>query len=124
MIQELNVYVVVRRNDDVLLLKRKNGLWEFPGGGVEWGEHPLTAAQRELKEETQLSCHNLSLLTVTSAVFFKDGVPKHAVYIVYECKDWDGEVKLSHEHTDYVLTSSLQSFNLCLNARGIDLEKR
>ena len=29
--------------------------WENPGGGVQWGEESLTAALRELKEETGIS---------------------------------------------------------------------
>ena len=41
-IQELNTYIVLFSNDRVLLLKRPNGLWEFPGGAVEWGESPET----------------------------------------------------------------------------------
>lgn len=30
----------------------RNGLWCFPGGGVEPGEHPARAAERECYEET------------------------------------------------------------------------
>jgi 8-oxo-dGTP diphosphatase len=42
-----------------LLIKRKNppaaGQWSLPGGKIELGEETLTAGQRELTEETNLS---------------------------------------------------------------------
>jgi 8-oxo-dGTP diphosphatase len=36
----------------VLCLHKKRNTWEVPGGHVEGGEAPLTAAKRELYEET------------------------------------------------------------------------
>lgn len=39
----------------VLVRRRDNGLWGFPGGIVDWGEDILAAAQRELREETGLT---------------------------------------------------------------------
>ena len=48
--------VVVRRTDDgwrVLLLRVYN-YWDFPKGVVEPGEDALTAARREVREETTI----------------------------------------------------------------------
>ena len=55
-----DVYVVVRRGDDILLLLRsgtgyKDGEWGPPSGKVEPGETYTEAAVRELAEETGIA---------------------------------------------------------------------
>ena len=49
----LNVGLIVINNKGKLLLcKRKNiNSWQFPQGGIDYGESPLKAARRELYEE-------------------------------------------------------------------------
>jgi len=51
------VVVVVRRDGRYLVLRRvpeRLGYWNLVAGGVEPGESPADAAQRELREETGL----------------------------------------------------------------------
>ncbi|NLS52108.1 NUDIX domain-containing protein [Hafnia alvei] len=52
----LAVYIIVRQQQSILLLQRKNtgfddGKWSLPAGHVEEGESALTAAVREAEEE-------------------------------------------------------------------------
>ena len=119
-IQELNVYAVVLYKNKFLIMKGTHGFWEFPGGGVDFGEHPLTSAHRELKEETGLEAKNLSLVGITSAIFKKQGNDKHAVYAIYKGTVTSDKVILSHEHTEYkwVTKSELSVFTLGLNAQS------
>lgn len=46
--------ILIDKDGYCLLTKRANGkkdAWVFPGGGIDPGETPIIAAQRELKEE-------------------------------------------------------------------------
>jgi 8-oxo-dGTP diphosphatase len=72
----------------VLLQKRgDDGLWGTPGGGLEPGEEFLTAARRELLEETGLTCPDLALLPleeglVSGPEFYHRYPNGHEIYLV------------------------------------------
>jgi 8-oxo-dGTP diphosphatase len=100
-IQETNACIALFNEGKVLLLKRPDGIWEFPGGSIEWGERPETCAVREAKEETGLNAAGISLLTVTSATYPKGENQKHSIYIVFRGGASSQEVVLSAEHTEY-----------------------
>ena len=61
------VYVFAFRNDRVLLVKNRKRGWEAPGGKIEDGETPETAAYREFTEETGRS------LKILCYEFFEGG---------------------------------------------------
>ena len=68
---------VVIREARVLLVRRRNrpdaGLWGYPGGKCEPGEHAAEAALRELGEETGLrgrAAHPLGVLFIRRPEFF------------------------------------------------------
>lgn len=100
-VQELNAYLVLKKQGKLLLLKRFNGIWEFPGGGVEFGEHPKDAAIRETKEETGLEAKEAELIGITSATFISNAKNKHAIYAVYLAKEFSGSVRISQEHAGF-----------------------
>ena len=90
--------IMVNDEGKVLILKRapkmitKDGSWKWdlPGGHAERGEKDIHALAREVKEETKV--------TIVSAPswFLLD---KNTRF--YILRDWDGEVALSDEHSDY-----------------------
>lgn len=40
--------------DKFLITEEDNGIWELPGGGIDWGESPQDSIIREIKEEMGL----------------------------------------------------------------------
>ena len=121
-LQELNAYLVPVHEGKVLLLRRRHtDFWEFPGGGVDWGEDPVHAARRELKEETGLDAHDVEFLGITSATYEKEGKEKHSVYLVYKGAVDTGEFSLGLEHEEgrWVLLEEAGFMKLGLNCEDI-----
>ena len=53
---------VVIRDGNVLLVRGRAAEYMMPGGGIEPGESPLSAAARELREETGLEAKQIEFL--------------------------------------------------------------
>ncbi|WP_323370558.1 MULTISPECIES: NUDIX hydrolase [Pseudomonas] len=51
--------MIVRRDEQILFVRKRNAKWNLPGGRVEQGETPLQAALREMVEETGLTIDQL-----------------------------------------------------------------
>ena len=49
--------MVCWQRGQILLVERGRARWSLPGGTIRRGELPVAAAQRELREETTLECH-------------------------------------------------------------------
>jgi 8-oxo-dGTP diphosphatase len=73
LIPRIGVGVVIRRGEDVLLLRRHNvhgaGTWSTPGGYFEYGETPEECAAREALEETGVTISGIRFLTITNDFF-------------------------------------------------------
>lgn len=66
----MSVLILLEWEGKVLLVKRKNppaiGQWSLPSGFVDYGEDPIDAAVREVKEETNLDVLITRLIDVFS----------------------------------------------------------
>ena len=92
---------VFRKDGRFLTIRRtktapQNALkWDLPGGDVEFGEDPVKAIRREVKEETGLTARTLRLFGVDGRVY--RGV-EYWVTIAYRTNDAKGKLTISWEH--------------------------
>jgi 8-oxo-dGTP diphosphatase len=58
-------FLLMKRADNDTFLP---GVWEIPGGKLEFGENPLDGAKREIKEEAGLDIELVSSLSIWTYV--------------------------------------------------------
>ena len=78
--------VVLNKNNKVFVAKRidnPKNFWQMPQGGVDEGEDYLTAAYRELKEET--SMRDVELIKELDGMITYE-LPKHLLGIIWKGK--------------------------------------
>jgi ADP-ribose pyrophosphatase YjhB (NUDIX family) len=109
-LQRLAAYAVVRRvsppdRQEVLLTRLSAraahpGAWTLPGGGVDHGERPATALEREVEEECGLSCEVGELLGVHDT-HFAGQAPSgriedyHGVHLLFAATVGEGEPRVA-----------------------------
>jgi ribosomal protein S18 acetylase RimI-like enzyme len=92
-ISRTGVYGVAKENGKVLLVIQKSGpfagLFDLPGGGIEFGEDPIRALHREFIEETGMDFRsmnhidNFSAVTHAPALNGKPGYEFHQIGLIY-----------------------------------------
>ncbi|MDL2253193.1 NUDIX domain-containing protein [Ruminococcaceae bacterium OttesenSCG-928-I18] len=99
------VKAMILRGRRVLILRRSAtdpygpGIWEFPGGQMEFGESLVKALRREVREETGLAIEIGPLLYTATPLIRAD---RQALVLNYLCTAGTEEVVLSHEHYDFL----------------------
>lgn len=95
---------VIRKNGKILLLKRSPksgfdpGLWELPGGKIDYGENLIDALKREVGEEVGII---IKVGRPFKTWHFKKE-PFWVTGITFLCDYVSGSINLSSEHADYV----------------------
>ena len=89
----VSAVALIDRDGRVLLAQRPAGrsmagLWEFPGGKVEFGETPEAALIRELDEELGIDTAESCLAPLTFASHGYDDF--HLLMMVFVCRKWSG----------------------------------
>ncbi len=100
-------FLIMRRVDTVECLHHK---WEFPGGGVEWGETPFETLKREMKEETGLVVQDATLLGVHTHVWDLPTETVQVFLMVYCAQADSEEIALSPEENDAYKWVTVEEF--------------
>ncbi len=96
---------LIIKEDKILLIKRNDkslfggGIWDIPGGKVEFGESPEESLIREIHEEISLNIKLLNVIDVNSAI--DKNAPIQYITIVYISNYVNGTIQLNDEHSEY-----------------------
>jgi 8-oxo-dGTP diphosphatase len=100
----VGVGVLIRREDEILLLRRKNvhgaGTWSTPGGHLDPGESPEGCAVREVREETGVEVVNVRFLGITNDVFQAEGRHYITLWMEAEYHSGTASVRAGHEMSE------------------------
>ena len=90
-------------NNKFLMLQKKNGQFELPGGHIQRGESPNNGAKREFFEETGVNIKKLNQISSNSSRVLYRGYINTSI------------IKLSSEHKSFRFVSERELFKLPLS---------
>lgn len=112
--------IVQNVKDEVLLLRRSDqevgniGMWELPGGHIDFGEHPNTSVVRETFEETGISIKSPSIINISSRLNRRN---EHSICMTYLAQVQMPPIILSEEHDAYLWVPVYKALSSPITAR-------
>lgn len=76
--------IILRYQEKILIARHANGVHDFPGGRIEWGENLFDSLRRELKEELDFNLEDQPRLFHVWNYVSKDQ-ERHSVMVYYIC---------------------------------------
>lgn len=123
----LGVYGIAIEAERILLVRKKSGpylgLWDLPGGKIEFGESPEEALKREVREETGLSYRQSRWHANLSHSADWNGGRFHHIGLIYWIEELSEEGK-GEDEAEWVPLSSLKKLTpfasiVCENIRAV-----
>lgn len=143
-ITRTGVYGVVLNEEKLLVIRQKRGPYagkfDFPGGGIEFGESAEQALRREFAEEVAMEFDSMQLIDNLTATIDVPGTPSNEPYVFHQIgmiyrvngcrlsKDeqqgglqhvWIAPEVLSHEQCSLLLWKFLKNNALSLSNKKI-----
>ncbi len=108
------VFVIVADNPAILLVKHNYGekLWSLPGGGVKQGEIVITAAKRELLEETGIERVGENFKQIGLFTLMK----RYGMVVLFQSLDWFGDPKADGKEIAECKFVSIDEINMLSEA--------
>ena len=123
----LGVYGIAIETERILLVRKKSGpylgLWDLPGGKIEFGESPEEALKREVREETGLSYKKSRWHANLSHSADWNGGRFHHIGLIYRIEDFTVEAK-GEDEAEWFTFASLKKLTpfaliVCENIRAV-----
>ncbi|HVC09451.1 MAG TPA: NUDIX hydrolase [Elusimicrobiota bacterium] len=99
------IYGVLRRGGKVLLTRSRfidREFVNFPGGGIELGEPPLSALKREYKEETGLLIRPVKVLYASEGLHVSTQRPMQIVSLYWLVEEAGGTLRSGGNGDDVI----------------------
>lgn len=102
-IQQVSIKGILCRNNRILFLKTaKKGMYELPGGRMDFGESVKQTFEREIKEELGFEKIKMgNLINMWLFTNIRENTNYHFILFDFEFFTDESEIKLSSEHTEY-----------------------